>query len=65
MGRIQERNFAAVSLGHPCPRQGCLVSLLLLNAQLYDGPTPTTPPASAHSPDHLLTALIEAACYAA
>jgi hypothetical protein len=28
-------------------------------------PTPTTPPASAHSPDHLLTALIEAACDAA
>lgn len=37
---IGDSAFAAVSLGHTCRRQGCLVSRLLLNAQLYDEPTP-------------------------
>src|SRR5207248_4824373 len=48
---VGDSGFAAVSLGHTCrrtqdhpgrPRQGCLVSRLLLNAQLYESPAPRT-----------------------
>lgn len=50
---VGDSGFAAVSLGHTCrraqdhrgrSRQGCLVSRLLLNAQLYDPPAPRTRP---------------------
>jgi len=37
---VGDSGFAAASLGHTARRQGCLVSRLLLNAQLYDAPPP-------------------------